>query len=377
MRVLHITHHFWPCIGGIEKVIENICINAEKHRIESTVLCLNKCPKGKEKLKKEEEFEKMKKIKIQRIPFINLKYYKIAPSVLFYPKKEFDLIHIHGLGFFSDAMILTKLFHRKPIVVSTYGGVFHTKKLLFLKKIYFNLIQRVFLSFAEKVVAISRADESKAKEIIKNPFYAPIGVELKKVNEEQIKKMKKEKNTFIFAGRYAKNKRIDLLIETFLKIMNEKKDAKLFIVGRDFEGLKKAFEKQIMKGNAEKNIFLLENLSDKELEKKYFECEFFISASEYESFGISAIEAMNYGSIPILSNIPAFNEFIEKNKNNGSIIDFEKENAGKKIIQIMNLSEKEKKEISVNAFRKAKEYSWSERIKKYVEVYEETGKGLN
>ncbi|MFH1588886.1 MAG: glycosyltransferase family 4 protein [Candidatus Diapherotrites archaeon] len=383
MKALHLSHHFWPCIGGVEKVIENICINAEKHGIESTILCLNKCPKGKEKLKKEEKFEKLKKIKIQRIPFIDLKYYKIAPHALFYPKKEFDLIHVHGLGFFSDLMLLTKFLHRKPVIVSTYGSIFHTKKFLLLKKIYFNLIQRALLSFADKVIVISKADETKAKEIISTPDYAPIGAELKKMKKEEIEKMKKQKNSFVFVGRYSKNKRIELLIEKFTGIIKEKKDAKLFIIGKDFDELKKEFEKKISEAHAQKNIFLTENLSDKEIEQKYAKCEFFVSASEYESFGISAVEAMNYGLIPILNDIPAFREFIEgekkeskknKEKLNGFIVDFESKNAEKKIIEIMDLNENEKKMISLNAHKKAQEYSWNEKIKKYIEIYEETGK---
>jgi alpha-1,3-mannosyltransferase len=360
MKILHITNHFSPCIGGIENTVENICINLKNKGIESKILCLNKCAKSSKKLKEKEEING---IPVKRISFIDLKYYKIALNALFFPKKEFNLIHVHGIGFFSDLMLLTKIIHKKPVIISTYGSVFHTKKMLLLKKIYFNLIQKIILSFADKIIVISKADELKTKEINNNIINAPIGINFNKKI-----KSKKKKNSFLFVGRYSKNKKINLLIKTFSEIIKEKPEAKLFIIGNDFDNLKKEFKKQINELNAEKNIFLLNSISQKELEKKYSESEFFVSASEYESFGITVIEAMNYGLIPLISGIPSFKEFVE-NKENGFIIDYSEKNAGKKIIEIMNLSEKQKKELSEKAVKKAKEFNWNEKIKKYVEVY--------
>jgi alpha-1,3-mannosyltransferase len=362
MKILHITNQYWPCIGGVEKTIEKICENT-KNKIQSTVLCLNKCHNNKKILKENEEHNK---VKIKRIPFIDLKYYKIAPKIFFYPKKEFDLIHVHGIGFFSDAILITKIFHKKPVIISTYGNIFHTKKLFLLKKIYFNTIQKALFCLADKVIVISKADENKTKEITNNTEYAPIGIDLPKNQSKPPKK----KNTFLFVGRYSKNKRIDLLIKAFKKIKEKEPNAKLTIIGKDFDNIKEKLYETTKKEKLEKNIEFLETTTNKELKKKYNETEYFLSASEYESFGISLIEAMASKCIPITNKIPAFCEIIE-NKKNGFLIDYEKE--PETITQVFQLSENEKKTLQENARKKAEEYAWERKIIKYLQIYNETG----
>ena len=49
----------------------------------------------------------------------------------------------------------------------------------------------------------------------------------------------------------------------------------------------------------EKNVFFLGRVSDKELLEYYGRSEFFISASEYEGFGITVVEAMAAG-LPVV-----------------------------------------------------------------------------
>src|SRR3989344_6555356 len=129
MKIAQIGNQFIPCIGGVEKVMETIC---EKSKYENSVITLNKCKESNKKLKKE---EKIGKTEIYRMNYLDLKYYKIAPQIL-KKIKNFDLVCVHGIGFFSDYLIATKFIHNKPVVVITHGGIFHTKNINFLKKIY-------------------------------------------------------------------------------------------------------------------------------------------------------------------------------------------------------------------------------------------------
>ncbi|MDP6670677.1 MAG: hypothetical protein QGI60_02575, partial [archaeon] len=50
MKILHISHHYKPCIGGVEKVIEELCSNLTEQGQESKVFCLNRCHNGKKML---------------------------------------------------------------------------------------------------------------------------------------------------------------------------------------------------------------------------------------------------------------------------------------------------------------------------------------
>src|SRR5207248_7873055 len=69
-------------------------------------------------------------------------------------------IHIHAIDFFIDSAALGKRLgiHDKPIVLTTHGGIFHTRALLPLKQFYWRNILRSSLAAADAVIAVSDRD---------------------------------------------------------------------------------------------------------------------------------------------------------------------------------------------------------------------------
>jgi len=296
------------------------------------------------------------------LPFIDLKIYKIAFSALKYVR-DCDVIHVHGLGFFSDFFLLTKPLHKKKVVIGSYGGVFHTGSNP-LKWFYFNVWNRIMLEFADKVVAISDHDFKLYKEIAETKKIEMVPVP---VNLEKFKPEKKKKNSFIFVGRLSKNKRVDLLLKAFTD--SGLKDWSLKIVGNDFEGLKAGLEEQARKLGVEKNVEFLGTVLDKNMAALLSESEFFVSASGYESFGISAVEAMASGCIPILSPIDSFKSFVQ-NEENGFIVNFhDSKKAGEKIAEIASLPAVEKNKRKSNATEYVKIFSPSVVVTELKKVY--------
>ncbi|MBU2100281.1 glycosyltransferase family 4 protein, partial [Candidatus Micrarchaeota archaeon] len=356
MKVLHISHHFWPCIGGTEKYIMDLCLELKKKGIESEVVCLNKCPNSEKKLK---EKETIKGIKINRIPFWDFRLYKIAPKVTDFIK-EFDLIHIHGIGFFSDFLLAKKNQHKKPVIISTHGGIFHTNKKSLIKKLYNNFWLKHHLKKVDKIIADSKNDFDQFKNISGKVVLVQNAADTKKFESKE----KKNYNKCIFVGRLSKNKRIDLLIERFGEIEKEFPEKTLEIIGEDFDGIKKELEEKVKKSRLQKKVFFRGKISEKKLIGKVKKAGFCLSASEYEGFGIAVIESMAAGTIPVLNNIQAFRELIE-NKKTGFIIDFKKENSLKRIFE---KKEKELNEISKNCVKKAKRFEWKEKIKEIEKI---------
>lgn len=369
IKVLHVCPHFLPCTGGIEKVVLDLCMNLKKKEVHSGVLCLNKCAYSSKLLP---EKEKINGIDIHRVSFKDLKYYKYAPFDLELLKK-FDIIHVHGIGFFADFLAKTKQTHKKPLILSTHGGIFHTKKLGFIKKIYFNLIAKNSLKKFSKVIAISKNDFELFSRIVPEEklILMENGVEVEKF--AKTKPDFKNKN-LLFIGRLSKNKRIDNLIK-IMRFLPKKQ--KLFIIGEDWEHIRGELEKLSKQLGIEKQVVFCGRLSEKDLLEKMEKCLFFASASEYEGFGISAIEAMAAGLIPILNNIPSFNSFVE-NEKNGFIIDFSNiENAQKKINEICKAKNIELKKISEKARKKAMEFAWKNKINEFRKLLEKVMREQN
>ena len=364
MKIAHLSHRFWPCTGGIETHIMQLCEELNAKGNETKVVCLNKCPNSNKVLPAKDE---KNGIAIERLKFLNLRIYRIAFGAIG-KVKGFDTVHIHGLGFFSDYFALFKLVHKKRMVLSTHGGIFHTKNHSLLKKIYFNVWCRLTLTAFDKVIAVSKQDFETFKKIVPKSKLVlienPVPVEvLSKIPRNPVP------NSFLFVGRLSKNKGLENLLNAFAKVKKDGNNFSLKIAGKPFDLSKKQVQEMVSEKGLKGNAKVLGMVSKKELLSIYSESEFFVSASEYEGFGISAIEAMSAGLILVLNSIPPFKTFVSDGKT-GFIVDFsDKERAGKAIKKTIDLKKSEKQKIRRNARAFSQKFSWKEGLNKFEKVY--------
>jgi alpha-1,3-mannosyltransferase len=359
MRILHVVQHFYPCSGGVEKHIYDLCKNLIKLDHRSDVLCFNTCVYERTKLP---NFENIDGINVYRRPYLNLKYYKISPFSLKF-LKNYDIIHIHSLGFFSDILVLTKYIHKKPLILSTHGAMFHTKKFLKLKNFYFHCWCRFIARGIDKTIAVSKNDERLFSQITKDITFVPNGID---IGSYQNIKRNIEKYSLLYIGRIAKNKRIDNLIQVVHLLKKEIHNVKLYIIGDDWQGIRKDLENMAKERGLSKNVIFTGRISDKEKFRYLGKAQFFVSASAYEGFGISVLEAMAAGIPVIANNIESFRNFIE-NGENGFIVDYSKPKEVANLI--LNLIDKDLSKISKNAKETSKEYDWKEVIKRIEKIY--------
>lgn len=359
MNILHVYNNFYPCRGGIEKYVEDLCLGLINLGHKSDVCCLNRIPNSREKLPRLENY---KGITIYRLPYLDLKYYKIAPAVIKIAKK-YDVVHIHGIGFFSDFLNLTKIAHGKPILVSTVGGIFHTKNLSAVKNLYFKYWCKAILGVANKIIAISEHDKKLFSKITRNIEVIPVPVEIEKF---KFLKRKKSNLKMIHIGRISKNKRVDRLIDVVKFLARKEPKTKLYIVGKDWEGLKDSLERHVVSNDVERNVEFLGEVDDKKMLKYIKKSTFLLSASQYESFGISAVEAMTSGLIVILNDIEPFRNLIT-NGENGYLADYSNpESVARIILKLNNL---ELSGISENANKRAQEFRTENVVKKIEKLY--------
>ena len=361
MKVLQIPHRFAPCIGGIEEVVEKLCTHLKKKGFESRVVCLNRCPNSNKELPAKEVFLG---IPIERMPFLDLHYYKVAPDLLA-RLGDCDIVHVHSMGFFSDILALTKFWHKKKLVLSTHGGIFHTKNAGLLKKVYFFGLNRILLRAFDTVVAVSKSDYDTFRKIVPEEKLVLIEnpVELRNPSKKQ-----RQKNSFLFVGRLSKNKQVNKLLDAFALVTKEKKNANLFVAGEDFENLQKELEEKATQLGIGKKVFFKGRVSDEKLSHLYATCEFFVSASNYEGFGITALEAMASGMNVVLNRIPTFEEFASNGR--GIVTDFSnKKKASNAMLRAIALKPGEKQAIIAKNRKFCRNFSWEKKILDFVDLY--------
>ena len=360
MRIVHVCNHYSPCLGGMERVVLDISKAFAEKGHEVKVVALDRCANSREKLLSR---ERVGRIDVERIPFLDLKYYKIALGVLGRIRGA-DIVHVHGIGFFSDFLIATKWLHRRPIVVSTHGGFFHTESIGSLKKFYFGFIQRALLRFANRVIAVSRNDLGKFRQIARNVTLVQNGV-----NTSLFRPGNKEGESFLFLGRFSRNKRVEKLLEAFAIVKKTRPGFRLLIAGPDWEHLMNGYKKRVNELGLSKNVVFILNPGNEEAYALYSVSRYFVSASRYEGFGLGLVEAMASGCIPIVQKNDGFSNILVEGKS-GFFADFDSsEAAAEKILAAMEGGDR----VGRAAVKRSKAFSWGNSLPELEKIYMKEG----
>lgn len=156
----------------------------------------------------------------------------------------------------------------------------------------------------------------------KELLYLPNGIPFKVKNyirpEIQIIKNKYSTNNLelLVVGRINKHKGFDRILEfckyfdEHFKEINKFESVKLNIVGKQTKETEDIFKDLDLK---HLKLDFHGFLYDEELNKLYAKSHFCLFLSRNEGYGIPLVEAMWFNSIPIISNIPIFNEVMGEN----------------------------------------------------------------
>jgi alpha-1,3-mannosyltransferase len=369
MKILHVSPSFHPCVGGIERYVEELCENLVKMGHTSDVVCLNTCVYSRGKLP---EYQEYRGTKVFRIPYRAIGksrdkradkrgFYQISPKIFSF-MGSYDIIHVHALGFLSDFTVFTKPLHRKPVIISPHGGFFHTKRLNLLKRLLFHSWIKLVLRGNETVVS-SVNDYNLFSNISKCSMVSY------SIHTEDFDMKRKEDGSILFIGRLSPNKRLDRVIGMLFFLKKKNPNIRLYIVG---DGPTEELREIVKEKKLEKNVLFTGRISEKDKLRYLSRASMFVSASEYEAFGLSVVEAMAAGVPVIANNIHSFRNLI-KNRENGFLVDFSKP---KEVAGLINKLDKKKlTSISVSAKKSAKKYDWSETAKEIESLYKKHLKG--
>jgi len=365
MKIAILVSMFPPkWLGGVEIATKNIAKNLAK--TGNDIHVITSFDKGMQKQSQEDGFF------IHRIYYPKIKFFGVIffwLKCLFLLKKiNPDVVHSQTIQMGLPCFLAKKLFGIPYIVYCHGSDVYCNWK---FKKV----ISKLVLENAEAAVVVTDSMKNKIKEFgfnIKNIFTIPNGVELSEfenLSKTDVRKKLKiddSENIILFVGTLKTVKGIKYLIEA-VKIVKEKGlKIKLLLVGdgEEKEELKKISEKL----NLKENIIFVGRIDNKEIPEYMIASDIFVLPSLSEGLPVVILEAMASG-IPIIATKVGGVPDIVKDKENGFLVDSKSPTQIAEKILYLLANDDTRKFISLNNFKKAKDYSWNIVMENLIKVY--------
>jgi len=301
MRITHVVRQFSPGIGGLENYVANLARSQAESGHQVRVVTLDRLYSRPDQALARRET--IGGCEVVRIPYRGSRRYPLAPGVL-RELSDCDIVHVHAVDFFFDFASLTRLLHRKPMVVSTHGGFFHSDFASRLKQIYFRTVTRATIGGYRAVLASSVHDLEVFRTIRPTGLtLVENGVDTLKFSDTGARSLRKR---MVFVGRFSANKRIDRLMDLLAALRGHDPDWTLSIIGMPWDNDPATLARWTEERGLSQAVEVEIGLDDGEIADRLGQASFIASASEYEGFGISIIEGMSAGLIPVLHEIAAF-----------------------------------------------------------------------
>ena len=381
MNIGLFTDSYPPYINGVSTSVYNLREALKKLGHTVYIVTVN------DSIIKHEYDDKEKILRIPGIP-IGIYDYRLSEiypvsTVKIIKKWKLDVIHSHtefGVGIF--ARILAKKF--KIPLVHTYHTLYEDYT-HYITHNHFNKLSKKIVKDLTKVYCVKTAKETivptdkiyklfKEKYMItKNVSVIPSGIDIERFFEENVEQDKverikekygitKDDFTIIFVGRLAQEKNIEFLLNAQQKLIERGiNNIKLLIVGdgpdkENYINITRKlniFDKVIFTGKIEQDKI-----------QYYYQCaDAFVTASNSETQGLTVIEAMAAGVVPICINDMAFIDMLPKK----SLFNNQKEYINRLIT--FSADEELRKEYKVEIRKKAEEYSSSTYAQRVLNVY--------
>ncbi|MBX5328368.1 MAG: glycosyltransferase [Candidatus Bathyarchaeota archaeon] len=162
----------------------------------------------------------------------------------------------------------------------------------------------------------------------------------------------------IFVGRIAKEKGVFDLLKMWKNVVKVRKEAKLLLVGSGLE--LSIVKKKVSVLGLENKVCLHGRCSDKELYSLLKSSKIFIFPSLFEGWGIAVAEALACGLPVVAYDIPALREVFGNCKSVFLVPVRNVENMTATVLDILNVNDKEWRELSFFSKSYSRQFCWEE-----------------
>ena len=296
-------------------------INLVKDYFDEIILITNKKREGTSVKTIELDFHLKLSSRLKTVAKIKKLIQEYSPSI----------IHIHQVNSYAYYSLLAARKSSAPKILTAWGSdiLLSPKNSFLLKKmVQFNLRHADFLTSDSEFMAEEIRSLLPRRKL--DILIANFGIEI--IEKDLLKE------NIIYSNRlHKKLYQIESVINAFKLFLENSIDKswKLVIAatGEETDNLKSMVEHLNLKGNVE-----FVGWVDQEKNVEYYsKARLFVSIPESDATSISLLEAMAYGCIPVLSDLPANREWIDDGKN-GIIVNSPSENIFERALKL-NMSE--------------------------------------
>lgn len=286
MKILFMTQHFLPFLGGVEMHIYELSKRLVRDGVDIEVICQKETGTSGE--------EVIDGIRVHRLPsfrYWGYDFTRFTPGMLLSSIcNDADVLHLHAYGYFPT---YASIFSRKPTLITTHSVP--------NARIYpfWDLSRVIPLKASDYIVATTELEKRHlmTKGLDANKVVViPNGVNLTEIKDVLLDHSSSK--AILCLARLVRDKGQDTLIKAMVKVVSKLPEIKLWVVGSgdDLDRLKELTSKLGINGSVEFKGAAYGDVKLTLLKSSRLLCV----APRKESFGIVFLEAMAYG-LPIVT----------------------------------------------------------------------------
>lgn len=306
--------------GGIEVVVEQLASRMVKEGHE--VILLNR------KRKKYEKISEYKGIKTIDVFTINKKafdaivssYFSTKKAIKLAKKEKIDVIHVHAEGPCLFLNKFGKLGSKKrkkmpKIVVTIHGLDWQRNKWGGLAtKILLNGEKKA-VKYADEIIVLSKNNKKYFSEKYNRAVnYIPNGVNIPEIKKADLitNKYGLNKDDYVlFLARIVPEKGLHYLVKAWKKVVEQTNTTKKLVIAGGSSHTDSYLEEIKNMVKDDKTIIMTGFVEGQELEELFSNAYLYVLPSDVEGMPMSLLEAMSYGNVCLVSDIPENTEVID------------------------------------------------------------------
>ena len=267
----------------------------------------------------------------------NLKYLRKGLQILKDLHRDIELVHSNTYIPVLLGGFIKTLYKRKHVVtIHDIGSIMGTRFLCrwfreggnnvatsFIKSLISVAYENTLVNIVPKDTVIVPSLQSKLDveriSLLKDEIYViPNFIDTEFYGKYKSRFRVRYEPCLLYIGRLVFYKNVHMLLKTFNQVLQHRKDAKLFIIGKGPLG--ELLHSYVHRRGLNKNVIILNDTTQEKKCEFLSRCSAMLNLSMFEGFGITILESWYFEKPVIVSNVPPLNELVE-NGVNGYIVD--------------------------------------------------------